>query len=74
VLESAYDCVVASTLLGSVFVMIPLTRSDLNIHNIHIQTQRLKADFFSVSDQLSIHTRILLLLIKTKAIEELGFR
>ena len=26
VLESAYNCVVASTLLGSVFVMIPLTR------------------------------------------------
>jgi hypothetical protein len=65
---------VASTLLGSVFVMIPLTRSYLNIHNIHIQTQRLKADFCSVSDQLSIHTRIMLLLIKTKAIEELGFR
>ncbi|KAL6594944.1 hypothetical protein ACP70R_048047 [Stipagrostis hirtigluma subsp. patula] len=28
VLESAYDCIVASTLLGSVFVMIPLTSEE----------------------------------------------
>ncbi|KAJ1288202.1 hypothetical protein BS78_02G072700 [Paspalum vaginatum] len=28
VLESAYDCIVASTLLGSLFVMIPLTREE----------------------------------------------
>lgn len=42
VLESAYDCVVASTLLGSLFVMIPLTSEE----------HRLLQD---VQERLSVH-------------------